>query len=104
VIINGKPFECTQGECVSELSEEGMFVRTIQYCPLHTQVPVQFDITDRSISAEAQVLYCRHFGQVPFKEPGVAFKFVRMAPQDRAYVRAFIKEETVKDMLRKRGA
>ena len=101
VIINGKALECTQGECVSELSEFGMFVRTLQGCPLNTLVSVQFTVKDRSLSAEAQVLYCRHFGQVSFKEPGVAFKFLHLDPSDRVYIRAYIEEELMKGIIRK---
>jgi CheY-like chemotaxis protein len=104
VVMNGKPLECAEGECASELSEHGMYVRTRQHCPSNTPVPVQFDIKGRFISAEAQVLYCHHFGQGPFKEPGIGFKFVRIAPEDRAYIRAYIEEEIMRGMLRKRGA
>jgi CheY-like chemotaxis protein len=103
VIMNGKPLECAEGECASELSEHGMYVRTRQSCPSNTPVPVRFTIRDRFISAEAQVLYCHLFGQGPFKEPGIGFKFVRIAPEDRAFIRTYIEEELMKGMLRKRG-
>jgi len=103
VIMNGKSLDFSKGECVSDLSEQGMFVRTLQSCPPNTPVPVQFDIKGRLVTAEAQVLYCRTFGQTPFKEPGIGFKFVRIALQDRVYIRAFIEEEIMKGMILKRS-
>lgn len=104
VIMNNRPLECAQGECASELSEHGMYVRTQQHCPSNTPVPVQFEIKGRFISAEAQVLYCHLFGQGPFKEPGIGFKFARISPEDRAYIRAYIEEEIMRGMLRKKRA
>ena len=101
--ISGMALDFSKGECVSDLSEHGMFVRRLQPCPSDTVVPVQFEIKDRSVTAEAQVLYCRTFGQIPFKEPGVGLKFVRIAPQDRIFIRAFIEEELLKGMVLKRS-
>jgi len=104
VIMNGNPLECSEGECASELSEHGMYVRTLQHCPANSPVPVQFSINGRQISVKAQVLYCHLFGEGPFKEPGIGFKFSFIAQQDREYIRAYINEEITKGMLRKRGA
>lgn len=103
VVVNGKPLECWEGECVSELSEHGMYVRTRQRCPSSTPVPLRFSIKGRQIAADAHVLYCHLLGQGPFKEPGIGFKFVLISAQDRAYIRAFIEEELMRGMLLTRG-
>ncbi len=45
------------------------------------------------ISLEAVVLYSCSSGEGPFREQGMGMKFVKISPQDRALIKAYILEE-----------
>lgn len=100
VALNGKQLNCAKGECVSELSEYGMYIRTLEPCPPYARVFVTITVLNRSIPVEVEVLYCHHFGEGPFREPGMGLKFLTIAPQDREYLKAYIREEITKGINR----
>ncbi len=77
---------------VSVLSEFGMFYQTGDPQPLNTKVTVSFEIKDRTIRAEAVVLYSYALEASPFKAPGMGMKFVQIRPDDQAFIKAFIME------------
>jgi CheY-like chemotaxis protein len=80
------------------LSENGMFVRTTVAKPVNTRLPVSLVIGDRTIKAEAVVLYSYGFDDYPLKELGMGIRFVKINPEDQALIRSFIKEEIEKDI------
>jgi CheY-like chemotaxis protein len=96
VVMNGKELDCGKGNCVTELSEYGMYIRTLELCPPNQRVSVQIKVGPRSIPIEAQVLYCHHSGEGPFKDPGMGLKFVSIDKSDREYLRAYVLEELIK--------
>jgi CheY-like chemotaxis protein len=98
VVVDGRQLECGEGECVSELSEYGMYIRTLHPCPLHKKVAARVTIHERTIEVEAEVLYCHHFGEGPYRQPGMGLKFIAAAPGDRDYLKAYIDEEITKGM------
>ncbi len=98
ISLSNKPLDCEQGECVTVLSEYGMYVRTLDLCPRQSRVSVRFEINGRPISGEAEVLYCHRFGEGPFKEPGMGLKLVALGPGDREYIRAYIRDEIMKSI------
>lgn len=101
VVVDGKQLDCGHGECVSELSEYGMYIRTHHPWPLHKKVSVQVTFQDRTIDLEAEVLYCHQSGEGPFREPGMGLKFIFLNPRDRNYLKAYIHEEITKGMPRR---
>lgn len=103
VIMNGKKLDCASGECVSELSEHGLYVRTLNPCPASAAVSLQIEINDRRIPIDALVLYCHHSGEGPFREPGMGLRFAGIAAQDREYIRVYIEEEIMKGIPRRSG-
>lgn len=96
--MNNRPLDREKGECIIELSEYGMYVRTLEPCPERARVVVRFEVSGRSISGEAEVLYCHRFGEGPFKEPGMGLKLVTLGPGDRDFLRTFIREEVMKSI------
>jgi hypothetical protein len=84
---------------VTVLSQYGMFFRTLRPRPAGTLIGVEFPIWERAICLEAEVLYGVTFEEGPFSEPGMGMKFVKIAAEDRAMVRAFILEHLCGDIL-----
>lgn len=77
---------------VSALSAFGLFFRTLDPPPVNTRVPVSIEIKGRTVRLEGQVLYAFTFDEGPFKEPGMGLKFVRISPEDQAFIKDFILE------------
>ena len=80
------------------LSENGMFVRTTVTKPVNTRLPVSLVIRDRTIKAEAVVLYGHGFDDYPLKELGMGMSFVKISSEDRSLIRSFIKDEIEKGL------
>jgi CheY-like chemotaxis protein len=74
------------------LSQYGLFFRTLEPRPVNSSVTVVLSIDDRTVRAEAQVLYIVSFEEGPFSEPGMGMKFVRIGAEDSALLRFFIYE------------
>jgi hypothetical protein len=96
VSVNNTPFDYFEGECASVLSEHGMYVRTREPHGRNERVSVEININGRVIPAEAIVLYSHRYGDGPFAEPGMGLKFLRMAPEDHAFIREFIREDVMR--------
>lgn len=90
VVVNGKPLDCVEGECVSVISEHGMYIRTLTPHPKDARLSLAMSVHGRIISADAVVLYCHQFGEGPYGEPGMGLVFSRIAARDREHLRSFI--------------
>jgi CheY-like chemotaxis protein len=101
ITMNNRPLDPEKGECITELSEYGMYVRTLEPCPQQSRVPVRFEVNGRSVSGEAEVLYCHRFGEGPFKEPGMGLKLVTLGPGDRDFLKTYIREEVMKSISKR---
>ena len=84
---------------ITVLSQFGLFFRTLTPRPAGSRMHVKFSLWDRGISLEATVLYGVTFEEGPFSEPGMGMKFVQIAAEDSALVRAFILEHFRGDIL-----
>jgi CheY-like chemotaxis protein len=93
VNVNGVPLDCAEGECVSVISEKGLYIRTLKPYQKKALLQIQMIIRGNSVSAEAIVLYSHTFGEGPFKEPGMGLQFTRITQQAQATIRQFIKDE-----------
>lgn len=93
VKINGKLLDCGKGECISELSEHGIYIRTLEPCPVTSRVQVEIIFGALAVKVEAAVLYCHHTGEGPFKEPGMGLKFISISTEDAKFLRSVINEE-----------
>ena len=93
VTVNGVLLSSDTGECATVLSEHGIYIRTLKPAAVNTRLMLTVLVRNRLVSAEAVVLYSYGQGQDLFKEPGMGLKFVRIAPEDREFIRQYIREE-----------
>ena len=81
------------------ISEGGLYLRTLAPQPKDAAVSVRIFIKDREIKAKAVVLYTCRLDGGAFREPGMGMKFVEISDEDRAFVRSFIKDQLVSDIV-----
>jgi len=85
-------------ECVTALSENGIYIRTNQSLPVNSMLPITILVPGRRIKARAMVLYCITGASGPLKEPGMGMKFVEISGEDRDFIKKFIKDEITRDL------
>jgi CheY-like chemotaxis protein len=93
VTVNGVLLSSDAGECATVLSEHGIYVRTLKPAVVNTRLLITILVKNRLVSADAVVLYAYGHGRDLFKEPGMGLKFVRITPEDREFIRQYIREE-----------
>jgi len=86
------------GEYITALSENGMYISTSKPKPTGLSVPLTILLEDSRIKVEGMVLYSFDRDKGPLKTPGMGIKFVRIAPEDQAVIRSFIKREITKGL------
>jgi hypothetical protein len=86
------------GECSIDLSEQGMRVPIDKPYPRNKQVVVQLHMKERTISIEGSVRYYipAHSGQSD--SPVMGLMFSSIAPQDKEFIRNFVRNEVVRDV------
>lgn len=85
-------------EYVTELSESGVFVRTLNPRPVNVVFPVTIIIHSMPVKLRAIVLRSSGINVGMFSEPGMGMKFVEMTDTDRELIRNFIKGQIMKDI------
>jgi len=103
VSVNNVQLDIGEGEFASDLSEEGVFIRTLKPYPPSSSVNIQIRIKDRIIGIEAVVLYTHKFDEGLPREPGMGLQYTRIALQDQAMIRQFINEEINKGIKALKG-
>jgi len=96
VTVNGVLLSRDAGECATVLSEHGIYIRTLKPAVVNTRLTVTILVKNRLVTVDAVVLYTYGHGQGLFKEPGMGLKFVRIDPEDREFIRQYIREEITK--------
>jgi CheY-like chemotaxis protein len=86
---------------VTNLSEDGLFFRSIELRPIQTRLSVRFEVKGRAIMLEAIVHHVTTFEEGPLKEPGMGLKFVNIASEDRGLIKAYILEKITEGMDRR---
>ena len=79
-------------ESVTELSDGGLFIRTLTPDPVKAVVPLTLFIEDRVINATAIVLYVSQKTGGQDQGPGMGMKFITIDEKDRAFIRDYIKK------------
>jgi CheY-like chemotaxis protein len=85
-------------EYVTEISESGVFVRTLNPRPLNGIFPVTIIIHSMPVKLRAVVLRSSGLNTGFFSEPGMGMKFVEISDTDRELVRNYIKGQLMKDI------
>jgi CheY-like chemotaxis protein len=79
-------------ELITQLSEEGLFIKTLFAKPAGSRHGLVFLIGGRLIRTDAVVLYTYGFGEGPRKEPGMGMQFLNLGPDERKIIQEFIRE------------
>ena len=99
VLVGGPaPAGGTGTEYVSELSENGIFVRTLNPRPVNTVLPVTIMIHSIPVKIRAAVVYSVAMSPGLFREPGMGMKFEEISATDRELLRNVVKGQIVKDV------
>ncbi len=85
-------------ECVTALSENGMYVSTTKTRPKGLQLPITIFLGDSVIKVVGMVLYSFDSSKSPLRKPGMGIKFVTIRPDDQALIRAFIDKQLTDDL------
>jgi CheY-like chemotaxis protein len=93
VKVNDTRHDSLYGAYTLDLSEHGMFLRTVNPVSARSRLSLQLDLDGRLIAAEAEVLYNCKAGEEPYMEPGIGLKFTRIDPKDQERIRHFIMQE-----------
>jgi CheY-like chemotaxis protein/Tfp pilus assembly protein PilZ len=81
------------GECVSVISEQGVYIRTLKPYPVGATVSVQLMVKNQIIKVESEVRDSYSFAEGPFKQPGMGVQFTQINPNEQELIRQFIAEE-----------
>jgi CheY-like chemotaxis protein len=85
-------------EYVTELSEAGIFVRTLHPRPVNATLPVTLIIRSVPIKIKAMVVHSISLNPGLYPEPGMGMKFVEISNTDREVLRNVIKGQILKDI------
>ncbi len=86
-------------ECVTALSENGLFIMTSRPRPVNSLLSFRFMVNDRPIDVRATVLYSFKTTAGPLKEPGMGLKFIDISEKDRTFIQALIRDQLTKDII-----
>lgn len=100
VTVNGRPLDCVEGECATNLSVNGLYLRTKASYPVESEVLVRVTINEEEIEAEARVVYCQPPEDGCSGMWGVGLQFVRTSPEAGEIMRRFIHDEVTHGMDR----
>jgi CheY-like chemotaxis protein len=88
----------TRQERVTALSEGGCYVCSSAPEPVHTLLSLTLFIKNRGITVSATVQYSSTLIGGQHKEPGMGMKFTSIRPEDRIFVRDYIKDQIARDI------
>jgi len=90
VTVNNVALDSGRGECATDVSAQGLYIRTFKYHRPDEQIALQLTIGGRTVRADGKILYTRRQDSGPFVEPGMAVKFTRIMAEDREFIGQFV--------------
>jgi DNA-binding response OmpR family regulator len=99
VKVNNVALDSERGECVTNLSAQGVYIRTFKHYHPNEHVAVKITIEGHTVNSEGTILYTRRQGDGPLAEPGMAVKFTRIAEEDRELIKRFIHNEVTSGIV-----
>ena len=99
VTVNRILLDTAQGDFAVNISENGLFVRMQRPPRKHEQVSLELNINDVPIRAEGMVMHSRRAGEGAFREPGMAVRFIDIAPESREVIRKYIHDEVTRGIV-----
>ena len=98
ILVNNMPIQSPDANSEIDLSERGMYLPMNSPLPRSRRLNVQMQIRNRTISVEGAVLHSHTQGERSYKGPGMGLKFTKISPQDRDFIRRYIREEVNRDI------
>lgn len=99
VSVNDRLLDCVDGECATNLSVNGVYLRTVISYPVNSEVLVNLKLNEQEITAEASVIYCHTPGDGQTGMWGIGLKFLRTSPQAGEIIRRFINDEVAHGLI-----
>lgn len=93
VSVNARPLDCVEGECATNLSTNGVYIRTRESYPVNSLVLMQVTLYGQAIEAEARIVYCRETEKGHSGMWGIGMHFLKTSPGARELILRFINEE-----------
>lgn len=100
IVVNRILLDVQKGEYVTDLSEDGLYVRTLKPLRKGERITISLVVDGRTINADASVLYEHRPSEGLFREPGMAVKFEQIAPDDREHIRKHVHEKMTQGIAR----
>jgi len=98
VRLNDRPLDCVHGECATNLSVNGMYLRTRQAYPENARVMVHILLNEEQIAAEARVVRCFPHEDGHPGMWGIGLQFLATSPESGEIIRTFIHNEVTHGM------
>ena len=99
VLVNDRPLDCVDGECATNLSANGMYLRTLQPYPEGSEVVLRVSLQEETVRAEARVVYCQPSDGEASGMWGIGVQFVGTSPGAKEIIRRFINDEVAFGIL-----
>ncbi len=90
-------------DCVTALSENGMYVSTTRTRPKGVQLPITLFLGNAAVKIVGMVLYSFDRSTGPLRTPGMGIKFIRISPEDQTLIKAFIEKQLTDDLPKNTG-
>lgn len=91
--VNGCALDAGAGESVTNLSVNGLYLRSRTTYAVQTRVRIELNLHGEVVTAEAQVVYLSPSGDRGQGMPGMGLQFLSMSPRGCEIIRAFIHTE-----------
>ena len=85
-------------DCLTAISEDGMYVSTLNPRMAGTEMPFSIFLQNYVIRVKGTVLHSYTSGEGPLRTPGMGIKFTQIEPEDQATIRAFINRQLIQDL------
>jgi len=85
-------------DCLTALSENGMYVSTLNPRMAGAEMPFTIFLQKYVIRVVGTVLHSYKSGEGPLRTPGMGIKFTQIKPEDQAMIRAFINRQLMQDL------
>jgi len=85
-------------EVVTSLSEGGLYIQSLTPEAVNTVVPLKIFFTNRQITVKAEVHYSSVKIGGQHKQPGMGMQFVNIKPEDKVFIKEYIKEQIAKGL------
>jgi CheY-like chemotaxis protein len=89
-----------RSDCVMALSENGIYVSTSTLWPVEAELPITIFLDTAKVRIQGTVLYSFDRGNGPLGTSGMGIKFMRIKPEDKNLINAFIKKELTHGLVR----